>query len=75
MKLNNKGWAGRLILVFILIGALFAAWFYMKHLASTGKLDPEIARVIEDPVGAARENVDAFNRKTQQMMDGLKAYD
>ena len=47
----------------------------MRQLASSGKLDPEIARVIEDPVGVARENVDAFNRSTQQRMDGLKAYE
>ena len=32
----------------ILIVALLIGWLYMRHLASTGKMDPEIVKVIED---------------------------
>jgi hypothetical protein len=74
MKLNNKGQAGRLIMIGILIVALLSGWLYMRHLASTGKMDPEIVKVIEDPVGTAKEYVDAFNNNTQKRMDSLKNY-
>jgi hypothetical protein len=74
MKLNNKGRAGRLIMIGILIVALLSGWLYMRHLASTGKMDPEIVKVIEDPVGTAKEYVDAFNNNTQKRMDSLKNY-
>ena len=75
MKLNNKGKASRFIMLCIMVIAIFGAWLYVRHLASTGKIDPEIAKVIEDPVGTAREYVDAFNNNTQQRMDNLKNYD
>jgi hypothetical protein len=37
-------------------------------------MDPEIVKVIEDPVGTAKEYVDAFNNNTQKRMDSLKNY-
>jgi len=58
----------------ILIVALLIGWLYMRHLASTGKMDPEIVKGIEDPVGTAKEYVDAFNNNTQKRMDSLKNY-
>jgi hypothetical protein len=75
VKLNNKGRARRLIMLCILIVALLIGWLYMRHLASKGNMDPEIVKVIEDPVGTAKEYVDAFNHNTQKRMDSLKDYD
>ena len=74
MKLNNKGWASRFTMLCMILILQFAGWMYMKHLATTGKLDPEIARVIEDPFGTAKEYVDEFNRKTQERMDSYNSY-
>ena len=64
-------------MLFILIIALLFGWLYLQKLARSGKLnlDPEIVKVIEDPVGTAREYVDGFNAKTQQRMDSLKNYE
>ena len=77
MKHNNKGRASRFFMFFILIIALLFGWLYLKKLAHSGQLnlDPEIVKVIEDPVGTAREYVDQFNAKTQQRMDSLKNYE
>ncbi len=74
MKRNNKGWASRLIMMCILVVLLLGGWMYMKKLAVSGKLDPEIAKVIQDPVGSAREAVGSFNQKTQERMDSLSNY-
>jgi hypothetical protein len=65
------------MMLIILIIALLLGWLYFQKLARSGKLnlDPEIVKVIEDPVGTAREYVDAFNAKTQQRMDSLKNYE
>ena len=77
MDMNNKGRASRFIMLFILIIALVVGWLYLQKLARSGQLnlDPEIVRVIEDPVGTAKEYVDAFNAKTEQRMDSLKNYE
>lgn len=77
MKWNNRGRASRFFMLFILLLALFLGWLYLKKMIATGelKLDPEIVRVIEDPVGAAKENVAAFNAQIQQRMENLKAYE
>ena len=77
MNLNNKGRASRIFMLFILLLALFCAWLYLKKMIATGelKLDPEIVRVIEDPIGAAKENVANFNAKVQQRMESLEAYE
>jgi hypothetical protein len=48
--------------------------YFLTDLASTGNMDPEIVKVIEDPVGTAKEYVDAFNNNTQKRMDSLKNY-
>ena len=74
MNLNNKGRARILIILCALIIAFLVVRVYVKKLADEGKIDPEIVKIIEDPLGATKDIVDQFNAGTRQRMDSYNSY-